>query len=94
MIVPGRAGWSVVGVEAAESRAVSAAMAAGRVVPVEVGQTIADGLRRQYGRNSRVDSPRKGAEDTSISDRRRNLPYHSFDPVPEIPVAFTSANPE
>jgi threonine dehydratase len=38
------AGWRVVGVEAAESRAVSAAMAAGHVVPVRVGPTIADGL--------------------------------------------------
>lgn len=38
------AGWRIVGVEAAESRAVSAAMAAGHVVPVRVGPTIADGL--------------------------------------------------
>lgn len=39
-----RAGWHAVGVETAESRAVSAAIATGRVVPVEVGPTIADGL--------------------------------------------------
>ena len=39
-----RAGWRVVGVETAESRAVSAAIAAGHVVPVVVGPTIADGL--------------------------------------------------
>ena len=43
-VLAGRAGWDVVGVEAAESRAVSAAMTAGRVVAVEVGPTIADGL--------------------------------------------------
>jgi threonine dehydratase len=34
----------VVGVEAAASRAVSTAVQAGRVVPVEIGATIADGL--------------------------------------------------
>jgi threonine dehydratase len=39
---PGRA--VVVGVEAGASRAVSAAMRAGRVVTVDVGSTIADGL--------------------------------------------------
>lgn len=39
-----RPGWRVVGVEAARSPVVSTAMAAGRVVPVEVGETIADGL--------------------------------------------------
>lgn len=37
-------GWQVVGVEAARSTAVSAAVAVGAVVPVEVGDTIADGL--------------------------------------------------
>ncbi|MCA1781068.1 MAG: threonine/serine dehydratase [Dermatophilaceae bacterium] len=37
-------GWRTVGVEAAESRAVSAAIEAGHVVRVEVGATIADGL--------------------------------------------------
>jgi threonine dehydratase len=40
----GRPGLRVVGVEAAASRAVSAALAAGRVVPVPVAPTLADGL--------------------------------------------------
>ena len=39
-----RPGWRVIGVEAAGSPVVSSAIAAGRVVPVEVGETIADGL--------------------------------------------------
>ncbi|WP_084000124.1 pyridoxal-phosphate dependent enzyme [Actinomadura kijaniata] len=39
-----RGGVRVVGVESAASRAVSAAVAAGRVVPVEVGDSLADGL--------------------------------------------------
>lgn len=43
-VLAGRPGWHVVGVEAARSPVVSSAMAAGRVVPVEVGETIADGL--------------------------------------------------
>ncbi|MEV4259602.1 pyridoxal-phosphate dependent enzyme, partial [Spirillospora sp. NPDC049652] len=34
----------LVGVESSASRAVSAAVAAGRIVPVEVGDSIADGL--------------------------------------------------
>lgn len=42
LAAPDRA--AVVGVEAAQSRAVSAAMAAGHVVKVAVGPTIADGL--------------------------------------------------
>ncbi len=40
----GRPGVRVVGVEAAASRALSAAAAAGRVVAVPVGATLADGL--------------------------------------------------
>ncbi|WP_242906840.1 threonine ammonia-lyase [Actinomadura terrae] len=40
----GRGDVKVVGVESAESRAVSAAVAAGRTVHVEVGDTMADGL--------------------------------------------------
>lgn len=40
----GRPGVRVVGVEAAASRAVSAAVAAGRVVDVPVGPTLADGM--------------------------------------------------
>lgn len=40
----GRPGTDVVGVEAAASPSVSTAVAAGRVVPVEVGPTLADGL--------------------------------------------------
>jgi threonine dehydratase len=40
----GRPGTDVVGVEAAASPSVSAAVAAGRVVPVAVGPTLADGL--------------------------------------------------
>lgn len=36
--------WRTIGVEAARSRAVSAAMAAGHVVSVPIGDTIADGL--------------------------------------------------
>jgi len=39
-----RPGTTIVGVEAAASTAVSAAVQAGAVVPVEVGQTLADGL--------------------------------------------------
>jgi len=39
-----RDGARVVGVEVESSRAVSTAVAAGRVVPVEVGPTLADGL--------------------------------------------------
>lgn len=42
--VSGLPGCRVVGVEAEASPAVSAAVAAGRVVPVEVGPTLADGL--------------------------------------------------
>lgn len=44
LVVADEPGWRTVGVEAAESRAVSAAIAAGHVVPVGVGPTIADGL--------------------------------------------------
>jgi threonine dehydratase len=40
----GRAGARVVGIEADRSTAMSAALAAGEIVPVEVGDTIADGL--------------------------------------------------
>jgi threonine dehydratase len=43
-VLAGRTGWHVVGVEAARSPVVSSAIAAGRVVPVDVGETIADGL--------------------------------------------------
>ncbi|MGA8047827.1 MAG: pyridoxal-phosphate dependent enzyme [Dermatophilaceae bacterium] len=43
-MLAGRPGWRVVGVEAARSPVVSSAIAAGHVVPVEVGETIADGL--------------------------------------------------
>jgi threonine dehydratase len=43
-VLAGRPGWRVVGVEAEPSRAVSAALAAGRVVSVGIGPTIADGL--------------------------------------------------
>ena len=39
-----RGNVQVVGVEAAASRAVSASVTAGRVVPVEIGETLADGL--------------------------------------------------
>lgn len=39
-----RAGWQAVGVETAASRGCSAAIAAGKVVPVPVTATIADGL--------------------------------------------------
>lgn len=40
----GRADVRIVGVEAAASRAVSSAVAAGRLVEVKVGETLADGL--------------------------------------------------
>jgi len=40
----GHPGTRVVGVEAAASRAVSAALAAGATVPILVGETLADGL--------------------------------------------------
>jgi threonine dehydratase len=40
----GRSGARVVGVEAERSPAMSAALAAGRIEPVEVGETLADGL--------------------------------------------------
>lgn len=40
----GRAGARVVGVEADRSPALSTALAAGRIVPFEVGDTLADGL--------------------------------------------------
>jgi threonine dehydratase len=40
----GRAGARVVGVEAERSPAFGAALAAGRIEPVEVGETLADGL--------------------------------------------------
>jgi threonine dehydratase len=43
-VLAGRPEWRVVGVEAEPSRAVSAALAAGRVVSVGIGPTIADGL--------------------------------------------------
>ncbi|KAB7745294.1 pyridoxal-phosphate dependent enzyme [Nostocoides sp. F2B08] len=43
-VLAGRAGWHIIGVEAARSPVVSSAMAAGRVIPVDVGDTIADGL--------------------------------------------------
>ena len=43
-MLAGRPGWHVIGVEAARSPVVSSAIAAGRVVPVDVGDTIADGL--------------------------------------------------
>ena len=43
-VLAGRPGWHVIGVEAARSPVVSSAIAAGRVVPVDVGDTIADGL--------------------------------------------------
>ena len=43
-VLTDRPGWRVIGVEAARSPVVSSAMAAGRVVPVDVGETIADGL--------------------------------------------------
>jgi threonine dehydratase len=39
-----RGGVRLVGVESSESRAVSAAIAAGRIEPIRVGPTIADGL--------------------------------------------------
>jgi threonine dehydratase len=44
LAVAGHPGTRVVGVEAAASRAVSAALAAGGVVPIAVGETLADGL--------------------------------------------------
>jgi threonine dehydratase len=40
----GRAGARVIGVESERSRAMSTALAAGRIVPVDVGETLADGL--------------------------------------------------
>jgi threonine dehydratase len=42
----GERGWDIelIGVEASESRAVSASVAAGRTIEVEIGETIADGL--------------------------------------------------
>jgi threonine dehydratase len=40
----GRAGAAVAGVEAERSRAFTAALAAGEIVPIEAGETLADGL--------------------------------------------------
>jgi threonine dehydratase len=40
----GRAGARVIGVESERSRAMSTALAEGRIVPVDVGETLADGL--------------------------------------------------
>ena len=44
LVLTGRAGWHVVGVETEHSRGLSAAVAAGEVVTVPVEETIADGL--------------------------------------------------
>ena len=44
VVLGGHEGWRVIGVEAARSRALSAAVDAGQVVTVPVGETIADGL--------------------------------------------------
>lgn len=43
-VLAGRSGWRVLGVEAAASRACSAAITRGEVVTVPIGSTIADGL--------------------------------------------------
>lgn len=44
VMLAGREGWRVIGVETEQSRGLSAAVEAGRVVTVPVGTTIADGL--------------------------------------------------
>lgn len=52
VVLGGHEAWRVVGVETAQSRALSAAVDAGQVVTVPVGETIADGLAGNLERTS------------------------------------------
>jgi threonine dehydratase len=64
----GRGGVRVVGVEAAASRAVSAAVAASEIVEVEVGATLADGLAGNLEPGSVTVEAARRAELTAVGE--------------------------
>jgi threonine dehydratase len=63
-----RAGVHIAGVESAESRALSSAVAAGRILTVPVGETIADGLAGNLEPGSVTPGLVAGAELVAVDD--------------------------
>lgn len=84
LALSGREGWRVIGVEAEQSRGLSAAVEAGQVVTVTIGATIADGLAGNLEPGSitadlvrTAGTPILAAGETSIRAAVRELAHHA-----------------